>query len=280
MIKGLLQDSETGQYYIRDLEVSIGNKCNLQCNECGFNVPNQRKPFISDPIEEIYSGLKILENLNIQIHRFPILGGEPTLYPKLLLKAVNQFRLLTSIQIYEVVTNGLNPKGLSLETLKKLDEISISVYFNNPTLLQLWKKWVNFLAPNVKVNIRDNRGKWDQNSGIFEVSKERAQTMFEECWYRKHCVTIERNRLFACSRLAKFGNDDKDGLTLNRNTKFDDIAKYLNRAECLPSCQKCTPMMGFEKQDGGIQEDQDHFAILQSNSCKYLQGELDKLIEV
>ena len=277
MIRGLLQDFETKNYFIRDLEVSIGNVCNLQCKECGFNIPNQRKPFITDPIKEIYNSLKILENLNIYIHRFPILGGEPTLYPNLLLKAVNQFRFLTNIQIYEVVTNGLNPKGLKLETLKNFDEISISVYFNNPVLLQLWEKWLNLIAPKIKLNIRYNLEKWDQNSGNYSVSKERAQKMFEECWYRKHCVTIERERLFACSRLAKFGDDEEDGLLLNEDTTFNDIERYLNRTNFLPSCRNCTPRMGFKKLDGGIQKNPDNFSSLQSIACNFLENELKSL---
>ena len=53
MIEGLVYNKETDKYYIRDLEVSITNLCNLVCNQCGFFIPNQRIPYIEDSIKEI-----------------------------------------------------------------------------------------------------------------------------------------------------------------------------------------------------------------------------------
>ena len=201
MLKGLIYSKEQRKYFIRDLEVSITNSCNLRCNQCGFFVPNQRIPYINDPITEITDSIKILKQHNIFIHRLPVLGGEPTIDKELLERAIQSFRSVNNFDILEIVTNGLIPQGLSSTTLELIDDITISLYFKSDELVSLWKKWIELEAPNVKLSIRVHD--WDYQYGDHIVDESKAQEMFETCWYRKHCTAIERKKLFICSRIAK-----------------------------------------------------------------------------
>ncbi len=272
MIKGLIYDDEKEKYYIRDLEVSITNLCNLVCDQCGFFVPNQRIPYIEDPIKEITEGIGILKDLGIYIHRFPVLGGEPTIDKKLLERAVKSFRTVNNFDILEIITNGLIPQGLTSSSLKLIDELTISLYFESDELISLWKEWLKRKVPDVKFNIRIHN--WDYQHGDDIVSDLKAQEMYENCWYRKHCTTIERNRIFVCSRIAKCG-DDKEGFNLNKEVTFKDIEKYLNSERFFPSCMRCVPVMGFGKILPGKQSNEKLFPLV-DNAIKFLKDKLNR----
>lgn len=272
MIEGLVYNKEVDKYYIRDLEVSITNLCNLVCNQCGFFIPNQRIPYIEDPIKEITDGIKILKNLGISIHRFPILGGEPTIDRDLLERAIKSFRTVNNFDILEIVTNGLIPQGLTLNVLKLIDELTISLYFKSNELISLWQKWLERQAPNVKFTIRQHD--WDYQNGDYTVPDLKAQKMYNDCWYRKHCTTIERKRLFVCSRIAKCGSD-QEGLILNSKLTFRDIEAFLNSEKFFPSCKKCVPLMGFGKIIPGQQPDC-RIVPLIDKAIKYLKEVLNE----
>ncbi len=272
MIKGLIYDNEKEKYYIRDLEASITNLCNLVCDQCGFFVPNQRIPNIEDPIKEITEGIGILKDLGIYIHRFPVLGGEPTIDKRLLERAVKSFRTVNNFDILEIVTNGLIPQGLTSDSLKLIDELTISLYFESDELISLWKEWLKKKVPYVKFNIRIHN--WDYQHGDSTVSDLKAQEMYENCWYRKHCTTIERKRIFICSRIAKCG-DDKEGLYLNNTLTLENIQDFLNSETYFPSCKRCIPLMGFGKIKPGIQSNNGLFPLI-DKAIKYLKENLNK----
>ena len=273
MIKGLIYEKWRGNYFIRDLEVSITNLCNLLCVQCGFFVPNQIIPYIKEPIKEITDGIRILKDLGIFIHRLPILGGEPTIDKKLLENAVRSFRTVNNFDILEIVTNGLIPQGLSLDSLKLIDELTISLYFKSDELISLWKEMLRKKAPNVKLNMRVHN--WDYQLGDCTVSDLKAQEMYENCWYRKHCTTIERSRLFICSRIAKCG-DDKEGLNLIKSLTLEDIQDFLNSEKYSPSCKKCIPLMGSDKIKPGIQPNNGIFSSLIEKAINYLKEDLNR----
>ncbi len=271
MIKGLIYDSEKEKYFIRDLEVSITNICNLECDQCGFFVPSQRIPYIEDPIREITEGIEILRNLGIYIHRLPVLGGEPTIDKKLLERAVKSFRNVNNFDILEIVTNGLIPQGLTSNSLKFINELTISLYFESDELISLWKQWLKKKAPTVKLNIRIHN--WDHQHGDHIVSDLKAQGMYKDCWYRKHCTTFERKRIFICSRIAKCG-EDKEGLYLKNNTTLEDVQNLLNSEKYFPSCKRCIPLMGSGKVKPGLQLN-DGLLPLIDKAIKYLKENLD-----
>ena len=239
-------------FSISEMELSINNKCNLQCRECGFLTPNQPTPAISENIiEEHYNCLKILENNEIEIESLAILGGEPTLNSKLLKEALIKFSELKNIKQIELVTNGLLPQNISDKAFSLIDKISISVYIENEDFITAWKRYIQKKAPHIELCFRNQKG-WDINSGSKTVLKEISQRMFKNCWYKKHCVTVERSRLFLCSVAAK-NRSDIDGLLLNEKTTSDEIIEYMLRKEQLNHCCRCIPEMKLGKIKGGKQ---------------------------
>lgn len=96
--------------------------------------------------------------------------------------------------------------------------------------------------------------------------------MFDFCWYRKHCVTIERQRLFRCSRVAKL-SQDHEGILLNGGTSFDSIESYLNEISFIASCKTCTPMMGLKTIQAGQQPDARILKMI-PNAKSFLRSQL------
>ncbi len=239
---------------ISELEVSITSQCQLSCFNCGFNIPNQPYPSNSkDTIQELYDGLQYLKNLKIQINTLIILGGEPSFNSELLLTAIRKFQKLSNINSIEIVTHGLTPQNIKSEVFDNIDKLTISVYFNDNKLILLWKKLIKKYYPNLILIFRMDK-QWDKWIDDKVISDDEAQILFNNCWYKKHCTTLERNRLFICSRIAKMSLDN-DGLLLSSITSICNIEDYLNKNEFIEACKNCTPMMKIEKIEAGQQPD-------------------------
>lgn len=258
-------------YTINELELSINNKCNLRCSECGFLIPNQPKPALTDNIiKEHTKCLEILCKNGIKIESLAILGGEPTLNAKHLETAVKAFSDLGNISKIEIVTNGLNPKGITENTLGLIKKISISVYADDKDFIECWKTFVSKKAQHINLAFRIQK-EWDINSGDYTVTDNEAQKMFDECWYKKHCVSIERSRLFLCS-IAPKHKSDSDGLLLRESTTRAEIISYLSRKDALHHCKNCIPQMHIKKVHGGVQNDKSNLQNLMDKAKSYFNS--------
>lgn len=262
---------------IREVEVSITSRCTLACLECGFLVPDQPSPSIGEPIDELVRALRILRDANVRVGSLGVLGGEPTINGPLLERAVVAFRALGVAEHIEVVSNGLTPRGLSATAARAIDRFTISDYGLDERLLGRWREWLAILAPGVELVVRGQGDGWDAWTTLRRVSPERAQTFYDACWYRKHCVTVERGRLFSCSRIPKFARDD-EGLLLTEGTTFDAIETWLHRAHALPSCRSCTPMMDLPKVPAGVQPDA-RLPALQARALAWLDDAISSRSE-
>jgi len=272
-VQGLTYDEADLTYTIRELEVSITSKCHLRCDNCGFYIPHQPNPAQTENIiSEIVYGLSHLQRLNIKIGSLGILGGEPTFNQNILATALKEFSKFDNIERIEVVSHGLTPQNISKETLQFIDKLTISIYFESEELSQLWKTYLDKFAPHIELSLRTDK-EWDKWLGSEIADDSKAQEMFDYCWYRKHCVTLERQRLFMCSRIAKL-SQDQEGIILDDKTSFDEVNNYLNQNSFIASCKTCTPMMGLQTVKAGQQPD-DRILKMLPNAINFLKTELN-----
>jgi hypothetical protein len=257
---------------LREVEVSITAKCTLACDQCGFFVPTQPAPSNGDSVDELSGSLGHLRRLGIHVEDLAILGGEPTINRRLLERAACAFRDLGVADRLEVVTNGLTPQGLSLRALKAIDRLVISVYGLEDALLARWESWLKTVAPHVEMRFRRNEGGWDRWTDLVTVDEATARRIYDDCWYRRHCITVERGRLFACSRIPKMGRDE-EGLPLDATTTVGAVQSFLSRDAPLPSCFDCTPMVGLPTVPAGVQPD-DRIVRLQRRAIEWLDAAL------
>ncbi|WMX17169.1 hypothetical protein [Aureispira sp. CCB-E] len=273
-IQGLIFDEDKQQFKIRELEVSITSKCHLQCNNCGFCIPSQPSPSLSgNVIEELSASLSHLKRLNINIGSLGLLGGEPSFNKSNLELALKAFSKFDNINRIEIVSHGLTPQNITKESLKLIDKISLSIYFDNKKLITLWEEYLLKFASHIELSLRIEKV-WDRWFGEEVVDDEKAQELFDSCWYRKHCVTLERQRIFMCSRIPKL-SQDKEGLILDSTTSFDDILNYLNKTEFTNSCKSCIPMMGLSTVKAGVQPDNRIHKMI-PKAIQFLTSELNE----
>ena len=197
-------------------------------------------------------------------------GVEPTLNSKFLEEALSRLSKLKNIKQIELVTNGLLPQNISEKTFSLIDKISISVYTDHMNFITAWKNYVQRKSSRVNLYFR-NQKKWDLNSGNKIVSKEISQKMFENCWYKNHCVTIERGKLFLCSIAAKHLSDI-DGLPLHEKITKDEIISFILRKNQLNYCCRCIPEMKLGKVDGGQQCGNANLSRLIDEAIKYMNS--------
>jgi hypothetical protein len=265
----MLEDFEKG--HIPEAEISLVHRCTLRCNECGFNVPNQSVPWIN-PIEEISTCLDILHREDISIGSLALLGGEATLVPEILSEVAKIVYSHPVVMELELVTNGLTPQGLHIDVLQCFNRISISQYTEGDELVSTWSKWIERFAPTVEV-IGRRHSLWDRMFGEVKLTDEESQIAFDTCWYRKHCVTIERNQLFLCSRIPKFESSVK-GLLLETETNKQDVIDYLTMDSAPGSCSRCVPMAGLNQITPGVQPDH-RILQLEERALTYLSTQIN-----
>lgn len=265
-----MSDVMEGLFHIRELEVSITSRCTLACANCGFLVPDQPAPTVGEPVAEIAETLENLFKAGVRVKSLAVLGGEPTIDGRLLERALTRISSIGIADRIEVVTNGLTPRGLNRAALKRIDRLSISDYGLGEIIRERYRTWIALAAPNVELIFRKSDDGWDPWGEEREVSDAQAQAMFDDCWYRRHCTTIERGRLFVCSRIAKLSRDG-EGLAVTAMTTASAVQAYMHQVLALPSCATCTPMMGLEQVSAGVQPD-DRIPRLEKRAIEWLDS--------
>lgn len=221
---------------IRELEISVNSQCNLNCIGCGFNVPNQLSPYSKLGIDEHIDALLNLKRCGVKINKIIIAGGEATIF-KDLYTTVRKIKDIDVSKEVELVTNGLYPKGLPPELLRILDSIVISDYIKTNTFESAWTEFLQ--GHNFKGNI-DFRRKdaWDDLLSEVYNSREETEHHWQTCFYRKFDVSLERSRIFSCSRIAKKGWDNQ-GLLINEKTTLEQVINYLSDKNPKEACYSC-----------------------------------------
>jgi hypothetical protein len=238
---------------IPEVEVSITAACTLACAECGFFVPRQPAPVLSDGADATGDMLVQIERAGLRIGSLAVLGGEATLAPQRLHDAVKAAAESAAVDKVELVTNGLTPQGLEERTLPYLNRISLSDYTGDDELAAAWSAWLSWCGPHIEFIVRRHTS-WDANDASVDLGVSGGQSAYDRCWFRAHCVTLERGRLFACSRIAKLGRDD-EGLALDSGVGADEVLDYLCAPIAPSSCRSCTLMAGLPRVEPGVQPD-------------------------
>lgn len=238
---------------IPEVEVSVTASCSLACRHCGFAVPDQPRPFLIDPVRELESALRRLDALDFEIGSLALLGGEAMLAPRSLEAMLGVAAAAGCVRRVELVTNGLTPKGLSLRALGFVKRLSLSDYTSDGALAEAWRAWLASRAPHLEFVVR-RHASWDRWADVVDLGEAGGQAAYDQCWYRRHCVTLERGRIFVCSRIPKLALDEQ-GLVLDDQTTRADVIEYLSAPMAPAACRTCTPMADLPPVKPGEQPD-------------------------
>jgi len=234
-------------------------------------VPRQPRPHLDDAVVEFADALACLERAGIEIGSLALLGGEATLASSTLREATRMAASSPVVRQVEVVTNGLSPKGLPTDSLRYIDRISLSDYTADGVLADRWRAWLHRAGPDIEFVVRRHQS-WDRFDDRVDLGVAGGQAAYERCWYRRHCVTLERRRIFVCSRIPKLESDEQ-GLRLDPTTTHEQIVAYVDASLAPNACRTCTPMAGLPAVAPGRQPD-DRVAQLRAHALAWfeLQG--------
>ena len=228
--------SDASNLKIRELEITVTNKCNLTCRGCGFNVPNQIAAVEGEGIDQHITALNKLKSLRLSIGKIVLVGGEAAL-AKSLAEYITQIRLVDIADQIELVTNGLYPQGVGQEVLKQLDSLVISDYICTDRFETHWRQYLEASGYSNKIDFR-RKSAWDDLLSEVENDVSETEEHWITCFYRNCDVTLERGRLFSCSRIAK-KKWDEQGLLIESITSVKEVGEYLNSAKPKKACYSC-----------------------------------------
>lgn len=230
-------------FHIKELEISLNTKCNLRCVNCGFKIPNQPSPTsASDGNDEHVDSLVHLKRLGLRIGKIVLVGGEIAFHPSLNVD-IKRIKAVSIADQIEVVTNGLYPQGFDRETLELIDSLVISDYVRTKSFESIWKRYVVSLSNDVDLSFR-RKDSWDDWHTPVQMTTSATKQAWDTCFYRNYDVTLERGRLFSCSRIAK-NQKDNEGLKVSTLISLSEIGGYLNSTIPRPSCSSCSPVAGL-----------------------------------
>ena len=242
-----------GPVHIKELEISLNTKCNLRCINCGFSVPHQPSPTTSgrgnrEHVDSLYH----LKKLGLRVGKIVLVGGEIA-FQSSLNADIRQIKEVSISDQIEVVTNGLHPQGFNRETFELIDSLVISDYVRTDNFEAIWKEYVASLCEDVSLSFR-RKDSWDDWFTPVRMSPAETQQAWNTCFYRNYDVTLERGRLFSCSRIAK-NRLDREGLNINDIQDISTVETYLNSITPKASCSTCSPVAGLPEVIVAQQED-------------------------
>jgi len=228
--------SDNGFSKIRELTISVTDKCNLTCKGCGFNVPNQISPVNGNGIDQHIASLKLLKNIGIKLGKLVIVGGEATV-SKSLSEYVFQIKSIGISEKIELVTNGLYPHGLTAKVAVQLDSLVFSDYICTDSFESTWVDYLSLLGYTGEIDFRRKEAWDDLVSEVSNAPKE-VRAHWDTCFYRKYDVTLERGCLFSCSRIAK-KNLNEQGLLIDAVTSINEVKDFLLSNSPKQACYNC-----------------------------------------
>lgn len=230
----------------RAIEINAVRQCNLSCKGCSHCSPTSNsKIYDSKILKDDLIGLsKFLKSEFIRV-----VGGEPLLHPNIheLLEVIKESNISDKTCL---VTNGTLLNKLTIEDLKFIDKIEISLYPISKTLEEKILYIASKLSEyNTKIRIlkySDFRQPITQHATL---NKELSKLTYETCQiaHNWRCITVDNGMLYRCpqSMIYSENQDDySDAIIISSLRTYDELLRFLENNNYLFSCKNCLGSIG------------------------------------
>lgn len=234
-------------FMLHTVVVSLGQKCNFRCTNCGNMTPDAPEDIWAYPATDIIRWFdELLSNISL-IWYVQIQGGEPFLYSDLE-KIINYVGNRDEIANVTFATNGsIIPPETILKLIKKYNmSIRISDYETSRANAKKLYDVCNTLGIVVlDYHFGDDDSMWF-DVGTKNTPREDnnmiVRNRFAQCGF-KDCLTLERGELSHCSRgpnahlIQRFTRLETD--YVRADADIEAIKNYIRKAHFMTACRYC-----------------------------------------
>jgi hypothetical protein len=239
----------------RELELHVANTCNLSCESCSHFSNDGHRGMLAP--EEADSWMRVW-NKRIRPEYFCLLGGEPTMNPKLVEIVLMAGRNWPESQV-SLTTNGFflekHPKlPAALQQVRA--HLLLSVHHNAPEYVQLLDRPVRLLREwqrqyKFSVYFNDSYHNWTRRyrgrgEAVMPFADNDPRSSWENCRAR-FCRQLFRGRIWKCSTIAYLQLQKERYPALSR--AWD---QYLAYQPLDPSCNEEELQSFFAKEEEDI----------------------------
>lgn len=232
---------------LRSLETDITTVCQNSCVGCDHLIPLAKKRVMMKPAA-FKADLDIMKSL-VHSEKYGILGGEPTLHPRLveMLAILKEARITDRIQLW---TNGQRFDDMPEEVFEIINELVWSVYPSGKVTASGEARARALCAKNKVVFSALPRGDYFKvplfaQESTYEEAKERYRTcVLKVCGH----VILNSNFYVCCLspsiHVRLLGMPEgADGIPLKGITE-DQIKAFIDDPEPPKSCYRCQAYQG------------------------------------
>lgn len=226
---------------LRQIEMHISDKCNLNCVGCAHYSPIFKE--IGANYEERMGDVKTISELEVFVHRFYFLGGEPFLNPELGKYIVGVREILKETDLH-IVTNGLLLLSVEDDLLETIadNNVTISISEYEPTHKLTDRIEQRLQSFSIKYNIRryDRKQVFNKPLSLTEDSEH------PKLCISNGCVNIWNGKISRCPAVMYIDKFNEvfgtalpnDGvIDLSDAPKGDVLLEFLKSE--IPLCQYC-----------------------------------------
>lgn len=218
---------------IGHLDLNIVRHCNMRCASC-----SHASPFVEPWYMDLETAQRDLETLRpiLHPHSVAIVGGEPTLHPKL----VDFIKLVKLIRMDDrcmVITNGKLLPKMKDDFWKEVEILKVSVYATlNPEVLRLCERKVEEFKYDLVTE--EFPEFFQQFADVPDGSS------FYDCPWKTDCFTVHRGYFHLCPQSTFFPKqfmglcEHIDGLPLDGITE-EKLRAFMDRKEPFNACRIC-----------------------------------------
>ena len=235
------------------LDVVITECCSLRCRDCSNLMQYYHKPENLDP-ETVLDSLKRLFSA-VRVCQLKILGGEPFVCQKNLIRVLEYLRTVAEDRIEEIdiITNGtIVPSEECIRAMKDTPKLKV-IFSNYGELSTKLQEFSGICSrEGIRFEVITDEFWWDFGGvGLREEKERKTQHRFDGCYSRRLCTTLYRGRLYVCPRQAhavRLGiipGDSSEEVDIlspeyeNRARLHDAVFTLIDRKTRIAACGHC-----------------------------------------
>lgn len=244
---------------ISNVDYHITDKCNLLCVCCNHFCPLVPTDTQHKSMEQIQSDLLLLSKIKDNIDCVTIMGGEPTLHPRLNDILYFARRIFPNNEIH-LTTNGTRYKQFYLWKDAIINN-NIKVLLSQYPFTDNYKECYQLIQDMIPNNCVSSHGNYDLSIGLTDKMQTGCfinkpivdEDSIRKCRMRGGCCQLKNGRLYICNYAANFNRfddafkgqheiiqDENDYVDLNTITTYEESV-YPMVYESIPSlCRYCT----------------------------------------